>query len=171
MRAAFVPRLFFLLEQITALKWIRDLAVTIVLVVAYKILLSSLCWRWLLSCVCVCGGGGGGLVEFSVVVAVVVFSLGFLVFIVLFVALIVVIACLVVLVIFVFLARALALVSCGCWYVLEEVLPLSRKVPVHFICNPLYSLFFFLSSRDCSFNLIKEISSTSLASLSSLITL
>ena len=41
-------RLFFVVEPITALKWICVVAVAIVLVIAYKILLSSLWWCWLL---------------------------------------------------------------------------------------------------------------------------
>ena len=65
-----------------------------------------------------------GLGEFSVVVVGFVFSVALQVFIVLFVAVIMVIVCLAVLIIFVVLVRAVALVSCGRWYVVEEVLPL-----------------------------------------------
>ena len=78
-----------------------------------------------------------GLVEFSVVVVGFVFSVALQVFIVLFVAVIMVIVCLAVLIIFVVLVRAVALVSCGRWYVVEEALPLRN-----FMSNPLYSLFF-----------------------------
>ena len=78
-----------------------------------------------------------GLAEFSVVVVGFVSSVALRVFIVLFVALIMVIVCLAVLIIVVVLARAVALVSCNRWYVVEEALRLRN-----FMSNALYSLFF-----------------------------
>ena len=107
-----------------------------------------------------------GLVEFSVVVVGFVFSVALQVFIVLFVAVIMVIVCLAVLIIFVVLVRAVA-------FLLVRSLVCSGRGPSsqEFHVQSFIFTLLLLYSRDCSFNLIKKISSTSLASLSSLTTL
>lgn len=153
-------RLFFLVEPITALKWICVVAVAIVLVVAYKILLSSLWWCWLLSFVC-----GGASWVFSGSGGVCLFGS------------------------FAGFHRSLCrsdnghclfgsahhicrVGECRCIGLVRPLVcsgrgPSSQEFHVQ---SFIFTLL-LLSSRDCSFNLIKEISSTSLASLSSLTTL